>query len=161
VIDKLKPQAQEGQIVLSSAFTAAFPTIQGDRARLEQVLTNLVDNAIKFTPVGGAVTIVGDERNDCIQISVRDTGIGIPHDAQEHVFDRFYQVDGSPTRSYRGTGLGLTICKHIVEQHQGRIWVESAEGKGSTFAFTLPKTLATSGQATLDYSAFPSSLNKA
>jgi two-component system phosphate regulon sensor histidine kinase PhoR len=156
VVDKLRPQAQDGQVTLGLRFAESFPSIQGDRARLEQVLTNLVDNAIKFTPAGGTVTISGHETAEQIQTDVHDTGIGIPSDAQAHVFDRFYQVDGSPTRSYRGTGLGLTICKHIVEQHQGRIWVESAEGAGSTFTFALPKNTALKPEdAALDYSAFP------
>jgi len=161
VIEKLKPQAQEGQVSLESRLPADFPSIQADRGRLEQVITNLVDNAIKFTPAGGRVTISGEDQGPIVQVSVSDTGIGIPPEAQKQVFDRFYQVDGSPTRSYRGTGLGLTICKHIVEQHHGRIWVESEEGKGSTFHFQIPKQFSTGGdEAALDFAAFPSSLNK-
>jgi len=161
VIEKLKPQAQDGQITLASAFGDGFPAIRADRSRLEQVLTNLVDNAIKFTAPGGKVSISGEEHGESVRVAVRDTGIGIPPDALAHVFDRFYQVDGSATRSYRGTGLGLTICKHIVEQHQGRIWVESEQGVGSTFYVELPVQAARDGDAAaLDYAAFPGSLHK-
>lgn len=161
VIEKLRPQAQDGQITLESTFGGGFPSISADRSRLEQVLTNLTDNAIKFTAAGGRVCISGELDGDSVRLAVRDTGIGIPADALPHVFDRFYQVDGSPTRSYRGTGLGLTICKHIVEQHHGRIWAESEAGAGSTFFVALPvhSTLG-ADDAALDYAAFPGSLTR-
>jgi two-component system phosphate regulon sensor histidine kinase PhoR len=87
---------------------------------------------------------------------VSDTGIGIPADALQRVFDRFYQVDSSPTRHYRGTGLGLTISKHIIEYHHGRIWAESTEGEGSTFTFVLPKQIAAEeDQLLLDFLSLP------
>ena len=160
VVSKLNPLASDGQIALSCSFNDGFPSIQGDRGRLEQVVTNLVDNAIKFTPANGAVTISGSDVGEYIRVSVRDTGIGIPADALPNVFDRFYQVDSTSTRSYRGTGLGLTICKHIVEQHQGRIWVESVQNEGSTFSFELPRAMSVRGdEAALDFSAFPTSLD--
>jgi signal transduction histidine kinase len=124
--------------------------------RIEQVLTNLVDNAIKFTPPSGVVAMSATDMGDEVQVVVSDTGIGIPSDELERVFDRFYQVDGGSTRRYRGTGLGLTICKHIIEHHRGRIWVESEEGEGSTFFFTLPKHIVgTEDQLLLDFLSLP------
>lgn len=161
VVDKLRLQAQDGLVDLHLAIASDLPTIQADRGRVEQVLTNLVDNAIKFTPSGGKITVSGEDQGMVIMVAVSDTGIGIPTEALERVFDRFYQVDGSPTRSYRGTGLGLTICRHIVEQHGGSIWVESEAGKGAVFRFTLPKELTGGDEnASLDFAAFPSSLTK-
>jgi PAS domain S-box-containing protein len=140
VINKLTPLAKDNQVHLLMDMPGSM-VIEGDQMRLEQVLTNLVDNAIKFTPKSGSVTIMGSDLDDRVQISVQDTGIGIPEPEQEKIFDRFYQVDSSSTRSYKGTGLGLNICRHIVERHNGRIWVESTEGEGSTFSFILPKEL--------------------
>ena len=119
--------------------------------RIEQVLTNLISNAVKFTPAEGTVTVLGEDLGDRIRMAVRDTGIGIPKEEQEKIFQRFYQVDSSATRSYRGAGLGLTICKFIVEYHRGRIWVESEEGKGSTFYFELPKELPKDEDLVIDF----------
>ncbi len=156
VVEKLSPLAQSSQITLSCTIPEGFPVIQADLMRVEQVVTNLVDNAIKFTPTGGRVTIGGEDCGDMVEIAVSDTGIGIPPEEQSRVFDRFYQVDSSSTRAYRGTGLGLTICRHIVEQHHGHIWVESEQGRGSTFRFRLPKrTVAEAQEASLDFAAFP------
>ncbi len=109
--------------------------------RMEQVLTNLVENALKFTPKGGKVLIDGRDEGEKVRVWVSDTGIGIPESEQERIFDRFYQVDTSERRAYRGAGLGLTICKYIVERHHGRIWVRSTPGRGSTFYIELPKRL--------------------
>jgi signal transduction histidine kinase len=124
--------------------------------RIEQVLSNLLDNAIKFTPPSGEVSVdvTGEEHE--VVVSVSDTGIGIPSDELLRIFDRFYQVEGGSTRAYRGTGLGLTICKHIVEYHQGRIWAESVEGSGSTFAFALPRRPVVRDEALLlDFMTLP------
>jgi len=156
VLDKLQPLADQEKIQLVSNIGENIPAIQADQMRIEQVLTNLVHNAIKFTPPSGTVTVSVRESGDEIQVSVADTGIGIPPSELDRVFDRFYQVDSSPTRHYRGTGLGLTISKHIVEYHHGRIWVESQEGKGSTFFFVLPKHL-TGGEdeLLLDFMSLP------
>ncbi len=141
VVQKLTPLAEEKGIALTTLLPDDFPDIQGDYMRMEQVITNLVENAIKFTPTGGKVTIEGQDLGDRVRIWVQDTGIGIPESERERIFDRFYQVDASERRAYRGAGLGLTICKHIVERHGGRIWVESQVGKGSTFYIELPKRL--------------------
>lgn len=113
--------------------------IQLDRGKIKQVLTNMIGNAIKFTPEGGtvAVSVSSDEQWACVRI--QDTGIGIPVEEHEKIFDRFYQVDSSLTRRVGGTGIGLSIVKEYVEMHGGKVWVESALGKGATFTFTLPK----------------------
>jgi len=141
VVEKLQPLAQQGEVALKSEIPVDLPSIEGDRIRLGQVLTNLVDNAIKFTPKGGQVLLEAKDLGEEIQVWVHDSGIGIPPEEREQVFDRFYQVDSGSTRPYRGAGLGLTICKHIVERHQGRIWVEDRPGPGATFTFVLPKEL--------------------
>ena len=112
---------------------------RADRDRVNQVLDNLLGNAIKFSPNGGRITVQLAAVDGMVQVSVSDTGIGIPADQLERIFDRFYQVDGSATRKFGGAGLGLTIVKRIVEAHGGRIWAESQVGRGSTFLFTLPQ----------------------
>jgi len=159
VLDKLKPLADQGQVRLVNRIVADIPTIEADRLRMEQVLTNLVDNAIKFTPASGLVTISATDLGPEIQVAVTDSGIGIPAGELERIFDRFYQVDSGSTRPYRGTGLGLTICKHIVEHHQGRIWAESpaaGQDKGSTFYFVLPKHIVfKEEELLLDFLALP------
>jgi signal transduction histidine kinase len=111
----------------------------GDRGRINQVLDNLVNNAIKFSPNGGVVTLDVQENGDSVTVSVSDQGIGVPGDKLERIFDRFYQVDGSARRRFGGTGIGLAIVKRIIEVHHGRIWAQSTVEKGSTFFFTLPK----------------------
>jgi len=155
VIERLSPMANEGNLCLTSLIPEDFPLIEGDQVRLEQVLTNLVHNALKFTPSGGQVVIQGEDLGNWVKITVSDTGIGIPTEELERIFDRFYQVDSGSTRPYRGTGLGLTICKHIVEHHQGRIWAESGPGQGSRFHFVLPKRLAPGDDFALDFTTLP------
>ncbi len=154
VKEKLAPLAESAGLTLVNRVPEDLPSIEGDRLRLEQVLTNLVENAIKFTPAGGQVILTGRDVGDAVEIRVRDTGIGIPLSEQERIFDRFYQVDGGASRLYRGTGLGLTICKHIVEHHRGHIWVESNPQvqPGSTFCVRLPKRWMEDGEAALDFS---------
>jgi GAF domain-containing protein/anti-sigma regulatory factor (Ser/Thr protein kinase) len=113
--------------------------VKGDPRRLGQVLDNLLSNAIKFTPQGGRITLRMRSEPEAVLIEVEDTGMGIREDQLDRVFDRFYQVDGSPTRRYGGTGLGLAIVKQFVEQHGGTVGVRSQPGQGSTFYFTLPR----------------------
>jgi signal transduction histidine kinase len=119
---------------------ANMPPIPVDRDRINQVFDNLLGNAIKFSPRGGTIIIEVQDAGDLLQLGVRDTGVGIPGDKLDKVFDRFYQVDGSATRRFGGAGLGLAIARRIVEAHGGRIWVESEVGRGSAFRFILPKT---------------------
>jgi two-component system phosphate regulon sensor histidine kinase PhoR len=105
-------------------------------SRLEQVLVNLIHNALKFTHPGGEVVLSVQTEKEVVRFAVRDTGVGIPVDDLERIFERFYKADRA--RSGGGTGLGLSIARHIVEAHGGSIWAESEEGRGSTFYFTIP-----------------------
>ena len=119
--------------------SVSLPTaLYADHLRFKQVLYNLLSNAVKFTPEGGAVRVEAAVSNGFVEVSVSDTGIGIPKEERESVFNMFHQV-GATTKGVReGTGLGLAITKHLVEQHGGRIWLESELGKGSRFTFTIP-----------------------
>lgn len=152
VVEKLSPLAEQGHVSLTSTLPADFPPIEGDPVRLEQVFSNLIDNAIKFTPAGGQVTVEGEALEDGVRMRVIDTGIGIPLEERERIFDRFYQVESGSTRPYRGTGLGLTICKHIVDRHHGRIWVEGEEGEGAIFVVELPCRLPRAEDLSIDFS---------
>jgi signal transduction histidine kinase len=113
--------------------------VLGDEQRLVQVLDNLVSNALKFSDPGNTVTMRMCEEGKFIRTEIEDQGIGIPADKLPHVFERFYQVDGSTTRRFGGTGLGLAIVKQIVESHGGQIGVRSKQTEGSCFYFTIPK----------------------
>jgi len=115
-----------------------LPIVVGDRDRLVQVVSNLVNNAVKYSPDGGTVTLSSRAEGGFALVSVTDTGVGIPPDEISHVFERFRRVRSGAAQSIPGTGLGLTIVKQIVEMHAGKIWVESAVGHGSAFHFTLP-----------------------
>jgi signal transduction histidine kinase len=162
VVRTVAPLAQEKGIRLEQHVAEDLPQLTGDSARLRQVLQNLTDNALKFTPPGGTVTL-GVEATEmriseppgidddsgvvlmhapqrAVRITVRDTGIGIPAHEQARVFDAFYQVDGSATREHGGTGLGLSIVKRLVEAHGGTVGVESEPGQGSTFYVDLPES---------------------
>jgi len=126
-------------VTLHVEVPAALPTVRGDPARLGQVLINLVHNAVKFSPDGGDVMIAVRTEGETVVVSVRDHGVGIPPAAQDRIFERFYKVDRARVRGETGgTGLGLAIARHVIEQHHGRIWVESTDGVGSTFSFALP-----------------------
>jgi two-component system sensor histidine kinase KdpD len=109
-----------------------------DAKRIEQVLRNLLDNAIKYSPEGGTITVQGQQDESQILFLVSDEGIGIPLEEWDRIFERFHRVENEVTRSMRGAGLGLAVCRGIVEAHDGRMWVESQAGAGSTFCFTLP-----------------------
>jgi signal transduction histidine kinase len=110
----------------------------GDERKIKQILLNLLSNAVKFTPEGGRIGIHARQTNGAIEISVTDTGIGIPPEDQATIFEEFRQVGGDYAHKKEGTGLGLTLAKKFVELHGGKIWVASEVGKGSTFTFTLP-----------------------
>jgi signal transduction histidine kinase len=134
-LNMMSARAAADEVTLVTDVDPLTPLVSADAARVVQVLTNLVSNAIKFTPAGGRVTIGAAPRGTEVLFSVRDTGAGIAAEHLEHVFDRFWQHRGEGRR--RGTGLGLAIARGIVAAHGGRIWAESSAGGGSTFHFTL------------------------
>ncbi len=114
------------------------PAVRGDGAQLGEVLQNLLDNALQYTPSGGQIEVKARSNGHDVIFTVSDTGIGIPESDLERIFERFYRVDAARSREAGGTGLGLAIARHIVEAHGGRIWVESAVGQGSRFHFSIP-----------------------
>jgi two-component system phosphate regulon sensor histidine kinase PhoR len=136
VAERLRAQAERGGLSLKEDIPNGLPEAQADEERVEQVLVNLIHNAIKFTPPSGRINISAKAKGDNIWFSVTDTGTGIPADDLPRIFERFYKADKARTGG--GTGLGLAIVKHIVEALGGKIWAESIEGRGSTFTFTLP-----------------------
>ena len=143
--ERLRLFADRQGVTLRVEVADDLPPVRGDPARLGQVVVNLVHNAVKFSPDGGDVTVrvqPGPDAMDgarTVVVSIEDHGVGIPRAAQSRIFERFYKVDRARVRGEAGgTGLGLAIARHIVEQHGGRIWVESREGRGSTFSFAVP-----------------------
>jgi signal transduction histidine kinase len=138
-IESVKHAASEKAIKQNVKLPENLSSVTGDREKLTQVVINLLNNAIKFTPRSGEIAIKARELNGQVEVKVSDTGIGIPPEDLDKVFDKFYQVDSTLTREAGGTGLGLAICKGIIEAHIGRIWAESELDKGTTFVFTLDK----------------------
>ena len=155
-IDTLRPEAaRAGVTVLSEVDPATTPRVLVDAHKVGQVLLNLLGNAIKFTPSGGRVVVravpapihrpfeeedlFGPEADDAVRLSVEDTGEGIEPDKLDRIFDRFYQVDSSPTRRHGGAGLGLAIVKSLIEAHGGEVWAESERGHGTTVHVTFPR----------------------
>src|SRR5215813_2766700 len=139
VAENLRPMALEKQITIEVDSTDKNIFVWADSDRTSEVLTNLLGNAIKFTPVSGKITLsLVNNGGDWVKVSVADTGPGIPSEEAVRIFDKFYQVSQTEKQKAKGTGLGLSIAKALVEMHGGKIWVESAAGKGSTFCFTLP-----------------------
>lgn len=135
--DLFSEQFKTKDITFSSNIPDDCQEILADRGQIERVFTNLVGNALKFTPQNGKIDISASHVNKTIQIDIKDTGFGIPADAQESIFEEFFRVDNTINQEVKGTGLGLTLVKHIIEAHQGSIWVKSKVGEGSTFSFTL------------------------
>lgn len=134
----LNSLAVRKRMELCADIDSSLTEITADVEKFKSILYNLVENSIKFTPEGGKVVIRAIPEGNDVRISVSDTGIGIPEPEKERIFEPFFQVDGSATRSYGGTGLGLMLVKEYVKLHDGHIWVESEPGKGSTFTFTIP-----------------------
>jgi two-component system, OmpR family, phosphate regulon sensor histidine kinase PhoR len=139
-VNRLRLQAKRAGLSLQVEYPEELPQVLADRPRIEQVMINLLHNAIKFTPAGGSIFVSaraqGEGPEAQIVFEVRDTGVGIPADDLPRIFERFYKADRA--RSGGGTGLGLAIARHLVEAHGGRIWVKSREGQGSSFFFSLP-----------------------
>jgi two-component system phosphate regulon sensor histidine kinase PhoR len=142
---RLRAQAERAGVDLKVDVAGPLSAAYADRERVEQVLVNLLHNAIKFTGPGGSVTLSAQPEERDIRVVVRDTGVGIPPDDLPRIFERFYKVDKARAAGREregGMGLGLAIAKHLVQAHGGRIWAESVYGQGSTFNFTLPTTEA-------------------
>lgn len=125
-------------VELRRAIPEDLPRVFADRERIHQVLFNLLDNAVQFTPAGGNVTVTADRHNGSVDVHVADTGSGIPEEHLPRVFERFYRVDPARSQKEGGTGIGLAIARSVVEAHGGRIWAESRPGQGSVFTFELP-----------------------
>jgi two-component system phosphate regulon sensor histidine kinase PhoR len=136
VITQLSPQAERQKLAVETKLDARLPAVLADRDRVRQVISNLVHNAIKFTPAGGRITVTTRTVEGSVVVDIADSGIGISKEALPRVFERFFK--GDKARAGGGTGMGLAIAKHVVEAHGGNIWVESEEGRGSTFSFSLP-----------------------
>jgi two-component system phosphate regulon sensor histidine kinase PhoR len=157
-VERLRLFADRNAVTLVVAPEAGLPTIRGDGARLGQVFVNLVHNAIKFSPDGGEVRLRVRSEGGQVVSSVTDHGIGIAKGDRSRIFERFYKADRARLRG-GGTGLGLSIARHIVEGHGGRIWVESEEGRGSTFSFAIP--VAPTSPAAATPSASGSAIDRA
>jgi len=134
-LEALRPQAEEKGIGLKASLPATLPPVTGDAGRIRQVVLNLVANAVKYCRPGDRVTVLADVSEREVRVGVVDTGPGIPRDLQDRLFEKFVRIGEGQAE---GSGLGLAICRRIVEAHGGRIWVESEEGRGSAFYFTLP-----------------------
>jgi two-component system phosphate regulon sensor histidine kinase PhoR len=137
-METAQPRARDKDLRLSVNQPTKIPDIAGDRRRLTEVLQNLLDNAIQYTPAGGQIMVSAEVSGSEVVFTVLDTGIGIPQAEQPRIFERFYRVDVARSREVGGTGLGLAISKHLVEGHGGRIWVESEIGQGAQFHFSVP-----------------------
>ncbi len=137
-IEKLKPQSEEKGVGLTFEVNGSIPEVSADRNRLTQILINLIDNAIRFTPEGGDAKVSVEASGDQVSIEVSDNGIGISSGDLPHIFERFYRGEKSRSRETGGTGIGLAVVKELVKAHCGEINVESTEGKGSRFIFSIP-----------------------
>ena len=134
--DRLRLQAERSGLNWEIEISENIPEVLADPPRLEQVIVNLLHNAIKFTPQGGQIVLKAEQYNDMVLFVIKDSGVGISKEDLPRIFERFYKTDKA--RAGGGTGLGLSISRHLVEAHGGRIWAESTEGKGSNFYFTIP-----------------------
>jgi two-component system phosphate regulon sensor histidine kinase PhoR len=150
VLGQIEPLAKHRTVTLDVRVSPNLAPLYIDEHRMERVMLNLLDNAVKFSPKHGTVTLTIRDRDFDVLVCVSDSGSGVPRAERGRIFDRFYQVDSSTTRAHGGTGMGLALCKHIVEMHQGQIWVEQPDkveggernnGPGSRFCFTLPRNL--------------------
>ncbi|MGH2614631.1 MAG: ATP-binding protein [Thermomicrobiales bacterium] len=136
VVTRMSPQTERAGLIVDYAVAPHTPSILADRARIDQVLLNLVHNAVKFTPAGGSISLRAAPTGELVEFQVRDTGVGVSAEDMPRLFERFYKADRA--RSSQGTGLGLAIAKHIVQAHGGAIWAEPNPGGGAIFVFTLP-----------------------
>jgi histidine kinase len=136
---RLSPQFEEKGVDLTVEIEPDLPVVYADEDRISQVLLNLMGNALQYTPAGGVVSISAQRHDGTVRVCITDTGVGVTAEHLSHLFDRFYRVDKSRSRAGGGSGIGLTITRHLVEAHGGRIWAASdGPGQGSTFSFVLP-----------------------
>jgi two-component system phosphate regulon sensor histidine kinase PhoR len=138
-IQVVKPTAEKKHLSIETRLQPDRITAWADRDQISQALINLLDNAVKYTPEGGTITVLGKDTENEVQVTVQDTGIGIPREDLDRIFERFYRVDRNRSREMGGTGLGLSIVKHIIQGHGGKIRVQSRLEEGSAFTFSLPK----------------------
>ena len=143
VAERLRPQVERAGLVIRVEAATDLPQVWVDRSRIEQVLINLIHNAVKFTPEGGEIVVDTEVKEGMLRVSVRDTGVGITAEELPRVFERFYKTDAA--RRSAGSGLGLAIARHIVQGHGGTIWAESTPGRGATFSFTIPLATRSDG----------------
>jgi signal transduction histidine kinase len=136
VVKNMQPNSVRHQIVIP--VPDGLPKVWADQDRIEEVLTNLLDNAIKYSPDGGIIAIDAQAGDDTVVVSISDSGLGIPAKELDKIFEKFHRVERGDARVTYGHGLGLYISRKLIEAHGGRMWVESALGKGSTFSFSLP-----------------------
>ena len=139
-VESARLKAESKGLQITVELPADIPAVRGDAVQLSEVLQNLVDNAMQYTPPGGNIDVTAYCNGHEVIFTVADTGIGIPESDLERIFERFYRVDAARSREAGGTGLGLSIARHIVDAHGGRIWVESAVGQGSRFRFSIDST---------------------
>jgi signal transduction histidine kinase len=142
-VEAVRPRAEAKRIVLQVDLPEDLPLMNIDPQRVGQVLRNLLDNALTHTPPGGEVAVAAHVSDQRVEVSVRDTGVGVTAEDLPYIFERFYRGDKSRSRATGGTGLGLAIARSLIEAHRGRIWVESTEGEGCTFTLALPLTVET------------------
>ena len=138
MVDSFRPDAEAGGVAIDNSASAGGRPVAGDAGRLEQVLANLVSNAVKFTPAGGDVHVSTQRTRGAWLVEVRDRGIGIPEEEMQHLFQRFYRATNARLDEVPGTGLGLAISKAIVDLHGGTLAIESVEGEGTVVRVTLP-----------------------
>jgi signal transduction histidine kinase len=143
-VEDMNPVCQGKGILLETHVPDTLPNIIGDEESLVRVFTNIIGNATKYTPEDGKITVAVQNEEYYITVSISDTGSGIPHDKLPYIFEPFFRVKGKEER-HRGSGLGLTFCKKIMESHGGEIWATSKEGEGTTFVLKFPAQLSASG----------------
>jgi two-component system phosphate regulon sensor histidine kinase PhoR len=136
-VETARLKAESRGLTIAVELPEGLPPVRGDAVQLDEVLQNLIDNALQYTPSGGRIDVTAYSNGHEVIFTVADTGIGIPESDLERIFERFYRVDAARSREAGGTGLGLSIARHIVDAHGGRIWVESAVGQGSRFRFSI------------------------
>jgi signal transduction histidine kinase len=138
-INHFSDKLRDKDLVLEKKVPENLPVVNGDRDKLIDMLKNIFDNAVKFTPSGGKISLNASINDKHLHIGVKDNGIGIPKSMMSNLFQSFYQIDASTTRMFGGTGLGLYMCKNIIDAHEGDIWLESEEGVGTVVNLKLPK----------------------